>query len=167
MTTATIALSFILMGCGSINQYRQLDQESRSDLTTSIGGTIFRLNKSSNLPNVIGKADILGGKVDRGYAELRLSSIKDGVLTLEVTEFNKSSAETTMDRYKPLQGNALQQVNVEQNININESNQPNSYKFEFDPKKQKEIVISGIKVTFLDVQPYSIRYVLEDIQNKK
>ena len=69
-----------------------------------------------------------------------------------------------MDRYKPLQRNSLANINVKQEISLGSSDESHNYKFEFDPKKQKDIVISGIKVTFQNVQPYSVEYALEDTQ---
>jgi len=31
--------------------------------------------------------------------------------------------------------------------------------------KQRDVVISGIRITFAEVQPYSIRYTIEDVQH--
>lgn len=134
-------------------------------LTTGIGGTIFRLNKVGDLPNAYGRRDIYGGKVDKGFSELKLMAIKDQILTLEVTDLNKSSSETTMDRYKPFNQNAVISAQVQNNIQLGAvDNAPQSQRFDFDLNKQKEFVVSGIKVYFLNVQPYSIEYRLEDTE---
>ena len=71
-----IVLCSVASACGAIQGYRQLDQPIRSQLTTGIGGTLFRLNKSSDLPNVFGARDIYGGKIDRGFAEIKLVGIE-------------------------------------------------------------------------------------------
>jgi len=66
--TILIFLSlFFVVNCASIKNYYKLEQPEYSLLTASIGSTIFRVNKSSDLPNVFGKADLYGGKVDKVY----------------------------------------------------------------------------------------------------
>lgn len=60
-----LALAILLSGCATIQNYNKLEQPQDKVLTASIGSTIFRMNKSRDLPNVFGKADIYGGKVDR------------------------------------------------------------------------------------------------------
>lgn len=151
-------------GCAPIQKYRNIEQPTDSVLSTTVGGTIFRLNKTGDLPNCLGRADIWGGKVNRGFAELRLKRInKDGSLTLLITEIERQSTETTMDRYKPFKQQSQVNVDVKTNIHIGDGTTPNSYEMEFDPRKQRDLVVSSVKVTFLDVQPYSILYKLMDI----
>jgi hypothetical protein len=156
-----IILTIILMSCSSIEYYRKLDQPVSQQLTTSVGGTIFRLNRSSDLPNAVGKADLFGGKVDRGYTDLKfLGFTENGELILLVYDINKSSTETALDRYKK------KPIQVQTNVDIFSSSHEEGTKFIFDYNKQKEIVISGIQVIFKDIQPYSITYILKDIQPK-
>lgn len=149
-------LMVVLMGgCATIQNYNKLEQPAEQILTASVGSTIFRMNKSADLPNVFGKADLYGGKVDKGYAELKFKGIKeDGNLILQITDINRSSTETTMDRYKPTAVN----VSSSNTININESSNPDQTIFEFDPKKEKSLVINGVNVTFLEVTSYSVKY---------
>ncbi len=161
-----LSTSILFSGCGTIRTHRNLEQPTIGTLTTSVGGTIFRLNKIGDLPNAYGGRDIWGGKTDKGFSELKLIAIKDQILTLEVTDVNKSSSETTMDRYKPFNRNAVISAQVENNIQLGASDTaPKSQRFDFDLNKQKELVVSGVKVYFLNVQPYSIEYKLEDIEN--
>ncbi|GAB6283622.1 MAG: hypothetical protein STSR0008_24060 [Ignavibacterium sp.] len=156
-----IVLTIIFMSCSSIEYYRNLDQQVNQPLTTSIGGTIFRLNRSSDLPNALGKADLFGGKVDRGYTYLKfLGFTEKGELILLVYDINKSSTETTMGRYKDTP------IQVQTNVDILSSSPEEGTKFVFDYNKQKELVISGIQVIFKDIQPYSVTYILKDIQPK-
>ena len=155
-----ILLIALLSACASIENYRSLDQPTDQLLTVSVGGTIFRLNRSSDLPNVVGKADLYGGKIDRGYAELKFLGVNEkGELLLSVTDINKTSSETTMDRYvtKPA-------VKVDTNIEIGTDSGSDSTRFAFDLLKQKELVIAGVRVVFGDVKPYSISYRLMDTQ---
>ena len=86
-----------LIGCATMQNYNKLKQPEEKILTASIGSTIFRMNKSSDLPNIYGKADMYGGKVDRGYVELKFKGIKEnGSLILQIADVSKSSTETTM-----------------------------------------------------------------------
>jgi hypothetical protein len=156
----TLLLTFSLVACSTIQTYRSLDQTAGQQLTASVGGTIFRLNRSSDLPNAFGKADLYGGKVDRGYAELKFLGVNDkGELLLAVTDMNKSSSETTMDRY-----GGRPAVQVQTNVAVGSGSSDSGTKFVFDPKKQKDLVIAGVRVIFTDVQSYSVSYRLEDTQ---
>ena len=157
---ATLLLAALLAACATIENYRALDQPVGQVLTASVGGTMFRLNRSSDLPNVFGKADMYGGKVDRGYAELKFLGLTEkGELILSVTDIHKSSTETTMDRY-----GASPRVEVQTSVAVGSGSAPEGSRFLFDPRKQKELVISGIRVIFVDVQAYSVSYRLEDTQ---
>ena len=155
-----VAIALLLVGCGTISVYRKLDQPVGQQLTASVGGTIFRLNRTSDLPNAFGRADLFGGKVDRGYSELKFLGINDrGEILLLVTDINRSSSETTMDRY-----GARPAVQVQTNVAVGSSSGDAGTRLAFDPKKQKELVIAGVRVIFIEVQPYSVSYRLEDTQ---
>ena len=158
-----IAALSLTVACGTIRSHRQIDQPLGSQLTTGIGGTVFRLNKSSDLPNVFGGRDIYGGKVDRGFAEIKLVGIEDLALILDVVDVSRQSSETVMDRYKPFQKGVVN-VDVQQSVNLGSSQGPVPTRIRLDTQKQRDIVISGIRVTFVEVQQYSLRYTLEDLQ---
>ncbi len=156
-----LPLSFaaLLVACGAtIQNYRTLDQPVTQVLTASVGGTIFRLDRSSDLPNAFGRADIFGGKVDRGYAELKFHGLNEkGEVVLSATDIHRSSTDTTMDRYgyRP-------RVEVQQTVAL--GTLADGTRFAFDPRKQKELVISGVRVIFVDIKAYSVSYRLEDTQ---
>ena len=157
-----IITTFIFISCGSIQYYRILDQPINQPLITSIGGTVFRLNRFSDLPNIFGKADLYGGKIDRGYAELKfLGFTEKGELIFSVIDINKSSSETTMDRYKD-----QPTIQIQTNVDILSSSPQEGIKFVFDPNKQKDLVIAGVQVIFTDIKPYSISYFIKDTQPK-
>ena len=161
---ALVAMGTILSGCGAIESHRYLEQRTSTVLTTGIGGTIFRLNKTGDLPNAYGGRDIWGGKIDKGFAEIKLAGIEGDVLVLEVTDINKHSSETVMERYKPFQNrNAAINVDTGDTITVVGQDQK-PHVIRFDTTKQKDIVISGVRVTFSDIQPYSIGYTLENVQ---
>ena len=94
---ALIAVSLSIFGCGTIRSHRNLEQPTGSVLTTGVGGTVFRLNKTGDLPNAFGGRDIFSGKIDKGFAEMKLAGIEGTVLVLEIIDVNKHSPETTMD----------------------------------------------------------------------
>ena len=60
--------------------------------------------------------------------------------------------------------NALIDVDVENTITIGNQQQAKPYIVRFDTAKQRDIVISSIRVIISEVQPYSIQYSLENIQ---
>ncbi len=149
-----------LSGCATIQSHNRLEQPEGKILTASIGSTIFRMNKSSDLPNVFGKADLYGGKVDKGYTELKFKGVKEnGNLILQIADINNASTETTMDRYKPFDRNKIS-VSANNTINIGENTAPDQTIFEFDPKKEKTLTIGGVNVEFVEVTTYSVHYKL-------
>jgi hypothetical protein len=100
MRKALLAVVFLMAGCSSIKQYENLDQQTNTGLRTFTGGEVFKLERSSDLPNVIGKADVWGGKVDRGYLQLRYLGVQpNGYLGFAVIDAQTNSNETTMSRY--------------------------------------------------------------------
>lgn len=160
-----IIVSLSILGCGTIRHHRSLEQPMGSVLTTGIGGTVFSLNKTGDLPNAFGGRDIWGGKIDKGFAEMKLAGIEGTVIILEIIEVNKHSSETVMDRYKPFQNrNATVNIDVDNTIKNENQEQGRPYIVRFDTAKQRDIVISGIQVIFSEVQPYSVQYTLENIQ---
>jgi hypothetical protein len=163
--SALIIVTLSISGCGTIHSHRNIEQPIGSVLTTGIGGTVFRLNKTEDLPNAFGGRDIWGGKIDKGFAEMKLAGIEGTVLILEIIEVNKHSPETVMDRYKPFQNrNAAVNVDVDNTITIGNQERPKPYIVRFDTAKQRDLVISGIRVTFYEVQSYSMQYTLENVQ---
>lgn len=137
-------------------------QSVSATLTTSVGGTIFRLNKFGDLPNAYGGRDIWGGKTDKGFAEMRLAGIEGSTLLLDIVDINRQPTETVIERYKVFQQNALMNIDVQNTINSGSSFRPTRMKL--DTAKQRDVVISGIRITFVDVQPYNIRYTIEDVE---
>ena len=116
------------------------------------------MGKSADLPNALGGKDIFGSKVDKGYAEIKLVGIEGNVLVLEIVDTNIQSTESAWDRnmmykaYKTVTG-----ANTD-----TKQEQPKSNILRFDTAMQKEIVISGVKVSFLEVTSYSVSYTLQD-----
>jgi hypothetical protein len=146
---ALAVLMVVLAGCGTIKNYEQLAQPTGKDLATYIGGTIFKVNRSSDLPNQFGRADLFGGKVFAGYTELRYQGMTgDGSLILRVTEVAAHSTETTMSRYEQSSGSLSVLP-------------PNTTDVVFDATKEKELVVAGIRVLFIEFTPQTLRYRLQ------
>ena len=113
-----IAASFFTAACGAIRSHRLLEQPLGPQLTTGIGGIVFRLNKQGDLPNVYGGRDIWGGKVDKGFAEMKLVGVENQTIILDVVDISRQSSETVMDRYKPFQQPGVVNVDVQQSVNV-------------------------------------------------
>jgi len=76
------------------------------------------LNKQGDLPNVYGGRDIWGGKVDKGFAEMKLVGVENQTIILDVVDISRQSSETVMDRYKPFQQPGVVNVDVQQSVNV-------------------------------------------------
>ena len=163
----------LLTGCGTIKNYSQLAQPTGKELETHVGGSIFKINRSRDLPNAFGRADLFGGKVFAGYTELRYQGIEDtSRLILRLTELEAHSTETTLSRnaqssgsfsdYSDPSGKAYGNAtfyNPPQGST--EILPPNTTQFAFDAAKEKDLVIAGVRVTFLEFTPQRLRYRLQ------
>ena len=140
----------ILAGCGTIENHEQLSQPTGKDLETYVGGLIFKVNRSRDLPNAFGRADLFGGKVFAGYTELRYQGVTDdGRVILRITELETHSTETTMSRYGQSSGS------------FSEILPPNTTQLAFDATKEKDLLIAGVRVTFVEFTPLKLRYELQ------
>lgn len=150
----TILVLFI--GCGStIQNYSALNKDENKELVASKGSSLFRIDKSSDLPNAFGKADIYGGKVDKGFTEVKLIDIIDNkLLKLYIVDLSKNSSETTMDRY-----GAKTSINVSAQIN-NGQNYDNGNVVLFDTTKDNFIVVGDIKLEVIKVTSFNLYYKL-------
>lgn len=149
-----VLIIFFLSGCGgTIQNYSTLNKLELNELVASKGSILFRIDKTSDLPNAFGKADIYGGKVDRGYTEVKLLDIKDNILKLEISDVSKNSAETTKDRYS---NKSLIAISTQ----INGSNNNEANVVYFDTTKDNLIVISDVELTILKITSFSVYYKL-------
>ena len=170
MRIASLLLIATLSGCGAtIKTYEHVSQEIDRTLTTHIGGQVLKVEKSSDLPNAFNKADIFGGKINRGYTELRYQGIApDGRLVFRITEVETESTETTMSRY----GGSTSTLNANRygnnvygtvtTYNAPQGNTerlpPNTTQFALDMAKTKELTIGNIKVNIVSADETSITY---------
>lgn len=100
MRILILFIAIFFVGCSSIQSYSELQQPTARILDTYVGGVVFKVTRSSDLPNAVGKADIWGGKVNRGFLELRYQGVReDGLLVFYLKDIETLSNETTMSRY--------------------------------------------------------------------
>lgn len=165
--------ALLFAGCGTIQNHDQMAQPVGKDLETYVGGTIFKVNRSRDLPNAFGRADVFGGKVFAGYTELRYQgATDDGRILLRVTEVETHSTETTMSRYSQSTGSysgySDRRGNVYGTVTVDDPPKgstdilpPNTTQFVFDATKEKELTIAGVRVSFIEFTPQRLRYRLQ------
>jgi len=159
----------VLAGCATVDvhqpiqRYRLFEQPVAQRLSASVGSTVVRMNRQSDLPNIYGGKDIYGGKVDRGFVEVKLVSVSGEELTLSVSDIHRQSSETTMDRYV-----ARPSVNVSQTVSVSSSGREGLL-VRLNAGNEKEYVVGGVKITFREVRSSSVVYQIDDVtpvQNK-
>ncbi|MCE1007580.1 hypothetical protein [Pseudomonas monteilii] len=166
-----IALASVLLsGCSPIRTYENLSQNTEISLTTHVGGQVLKVERSSDLPNAFGKADLFGGKIDKGFTELRYQGMTpDGRPVFRLTEIETTSTETTMSRY----GGRTTNFNVQSYGNqsygtINsyaapsgdtERLPPNTTEFAV-PVKRRTFDVGNVRVTIMSFDETSIVYSL-------
>jgi len=172
---AYLVVAFFIIGCAPIQTYERLHPSPGPGLSTYVGGAVFKMERTSDLPNVAGKADIFGGKVNRGFTELRYQGLtQDGKLVFRVTEIETQSNETAMSRY----GRGVSSVNLNTSYSAYGSQTygtafyqpppqgrteilpPNTTEFIIDPSKTKELNIAGVRVEIRGFDAQSLRYSL-------
>lgn len=173
MRISILAFLVALAGCGATLQtYERLSQESDREITTHVGGQVFKVKRTTDLPNVFGKADIFGGQVDGGFTELRFQGIaQDGRAVFRVTEIETQSTETTMSRYgsskselkAQLDGNRLTGTITTYDAprGSTEMLPPNTTQFAVDLNKSKQFTVAGIKVRVMAITETSLTYILQ------
>lgn len=170
-----VVISFLfLTGCASIKFYEKLKQPVHKVLSTHVGGEILQIYRTSDLPNAFGGADIWGGKVDRGFLELRFQGVTvDGKIALRLTDIETQSNETTMSRYRV--GHSTMSTTttitpygtayttgtgfyISPPKGSTQYLPPNTTEFLFDPSKESSLTIKNVTVFFIEAKPYSLTY---------
>jgi hypothetical protein len=97
---SSLIASVLMIGCSPPKEYEVISQPKSVALTAYIGEEMVTIEKSRDLPNVYGGADIWGGKVDEGYMRLSFSGLTDeGLIILRRQDVEIQSDATTMSRY--------------------------------------------------------------------
>jgi len=166
-----VSITGIVTACAPIQTQTTTTQVVGKSLVASVGTVIFRLNKTSDLPNVLGRADIYGGKIDRGFTEVRIASIDSpNSFTLVVSDVDKASTETVLNRYQPyiVEGiragskNDGTSVNVTNNINPggSDGNLP-SNSVKIDLERTKMFAVGGHIIHFVGFDGINLTYRIE------
>ena len=77
MRMVLVVAALALSGCAGtpVQHYEKLSHGFEQVHSTYIGGAVFRIHRSSDLPNAFNEADVFGGKVERGFTELRFAGL--------------------------------------------------------------------------------------------
>jgi len=94
-----VCAALIISGCSATESYSRLVQAENTTLHASVGQQVFRVQKTRDLPNAFGKADLFGRKIEDGYQELRYLGMADeSTLVFAFRDREIFSNETTMSR---------------------------------------------------------------------
>ena len=161
MCVPLLSLALLATACSAVREHRNLLQPVGGQLTASVGSSLFRLNKQRDLPNMWGGRDVTGGRVSRGFAEVKLVGIpgerKAEVLVFDV---NADNTETTLDRYFFGVG---ADVDVTQNVNFGDGSSERGIPVTVDLDVEASLVVSGVQITFVEVGQNSVVYTLKDL----
>jgi len=99
MKAGALAILIVLAGCATIEHYETPKQAIGKTLSAGIGDVVLRIDKSRDLTNVAGKADLWGRKTNEGHTEVRyLGAESDGTLVFSRRDVDIVSNETTVTR---------------------------------------------------------------------
>lgn len=166
LATFTLGSVLTLSGCqSSIQHYENVNVKQNVSLSTSIGGSVFRIQKNKDLENAFGGADIYGGKVNTGYSDLRFMGMtNNNEVIFRYTDVVIDSNETTMSRY----GSDRTYVNSDAWGNVSATTYrkkehqtthlpPNTVEF-IVPVSTKSFPISGYNLNIKNATSYSLQY---------
>lgn len=158
-----------LIGCKAIQEYEKIDRQQVNSYTTYLGGRVFVINRTADLPNAFGKADVFGGKVDKGQIDLRFYGFdSEGELLFSVTYIDYSSTETTMSRYGQSSAKATTRYSGNRAYTTlkfydppegkTEMLPPNTFLFSHDISESNSFSFESVDVIIEDYNKTSIKY---------
>ena len=71
-----LLLCLSLAACSTTQKHTSLAYPLNTELTAGAGEEIYHINKTRDLPNAFGKADIFGRQVDSGFEGLKYLGLK-------------------------------------------------------------------------------------------
>lgn len=164
---AIAALSLLATGCSSISAHEEMVQRQGAMITTNVGGQVFKINRSSDMPNAFGKADVFGRTVNRGYTELRYGGKQDDKLVFHVVEVETYSNETTMNQsamrttYTNYNGGYSSSTSYGQDKGYTRSLPANTVTFAVNEERARQFVVSGVIVSVVNSDEISMTYTLQ------
>ena len=80
---AHILLALVIVGCAPIEKQQTLVAGSASATTVGVGDVVAKIQKTRDLKNAFGAADIWGRSTNEGYDEVRYAGVEpDGTIVL-------------------------------------------------------------------------------------
>lgn len=95
---AIIVLATLAGACTTIESRPHLSQPTNQILSASTGGVIVRIDRSRNLENAFGGADVFGRRTYEGFSELRFMGTQNGMVAARRVDVAVQNDETTMSR---------------------------------------------------------------------
>lgn len=153
----------------------KLIQKTEAPIQVHIGGQVFKITRTSPLPNAFGRADIFGRTVDKGSLELRYQGqTPDGKLVFRLIDIEVRSNETTMNRTPMAYSYGTATANtyggtttargnayvIRGQEGRNEMLPPNTTEFTVDPEKRRELRIGSVGIKIIEFDDLSLRYSL-------
>ncbi len=89
---------------GQKRTYKQYNesifQSVYAKFKAQLGGVVFRIERTTDLPNIFGNAEIWGGKIKKGLIGLRYKGMAEkGKLIFNLVNIKHHSDETAFSRY--------------------------------------------------------------------
>ena len=177
------AASLLLVGCAQVEHKQQLAGPVGRATTTPVGGAIVTINKEKDLPNIFGRADIYGRKVDTGFIKIVYKGRgNDGSVLVEQIDVDVRSNASVLTRM-PATYSAHSQSSVNGTVEVNRfggtgsvTGQGTSNAFGMAPHAEQNIVLppnatafavpkgksltlpTGQTIEFLNVEPHQVTY---------
>jgi hypothetical protein len=179
---SVLLTNLALVGCAQIQAYQTIEQSFDKELYTTIGGVVLKVRKTRDLPNVFGRADVWGGKVDEGFIELRYQNLnEDGTISFTMTDVSILTDEDVFSRYLggnkktiTLQTFSNPYANTSTTTGVISDRQrkeatrqllpPNVREFRFDYKNNPALIVADTQIKILDASPVNLRYALMPIR---
>lgn len=183
MRWIALACGVLAAGCAQIEHTQQLQQPVGQSLTVPFGGTLATIGKQKDLPNVFGKADLYGRKVDTGFIKIVYRGrAKDGGAIVEQVDVDIHSNASVFTRM-PSTYNSFSSASIQGAAVANAygaaavvSGNSNGHAMAMSPHAETNIVLppsattfhvpngktltlsTGQTIEFLDVQQHQVAY---------
>src|SRR5947208_15703925 len=94
----TVMFGLLVCACADVQERSQIvGGRTGTPLTASVGDTVLRVSRDKNLPNLIGKSDILGRRTPTGVETVQYLGVRDGRAFFKRHTVNVETGATTMN----------------------------------------------------------------------
>ena len=165
----TALLMLLIPACSSIQHYQYSSHSYGVLHQAFIGEELYRIHRERDLPNVFGRADVWGGKVNEGMSELRFMGLTDeGEIIFGVTEIDILSNESVFTRYGVGQSNTTINPQGTQAVTTHipapeadVMHLPSTVQITFDPAREV-LILRDVSVEIVEVQDSMVSYILHE-----